>query len=84
VREARKLAAILVADVVGYSRLSGADEDRTLSWLRAAPEGPDRPRRQCATPCVHREVKQAAELGARGSNTSEERNYALGNSTEEA
>ena len=30
----RKLAAILVADVVGYSRLAGADEDRTLSRLR--------------------------------------------------
>jgi class 3 adenylate cyclase len=26
--ETRKLAAILVADVVGYSRLAGADEDR--------------------------------------------------------
>jgi adenylate cyclase len=25
--ETRKLAAILVADVVGYSRLTGADED---------------------------------------------------------
>ena len=33
--EARKLAAILVADVVGYSRLAGADEDRTLARLRA-------------------------------------------------
>src|SRR6202142_156006 len=32
--EARKIAAILVADVVGYSRLAGADEDRTLSRLR--------------------------------------------------
>src|ERR1700733_1455689 len=32
--EIRKLAAILVADVVGYSRLAGADEDRTLSRLR--------------------------------------------------
>jgi adenylate cyclase len=32
--ESRKLAAILVADVVGYSRLAGADEDRTLSRLR--------------------------------------------------
>jgi adenylate cyclase len=32
--ETRKLAAILVADVVGYSRLAGADEDRTLSRLR--------------------------------------------------
>jgi class 3 adenylate cyclase len=32
--ETRKLAAILVADVAGYSRLAGADEDRTLSRLR--------------------------------------------------
>src|SRR6478609_8958296 len=31
----RKLAAILVADVVGYSRLAGADEERTLARLRA-------------------------------------------------
>ena len=30
----RKLAAILVADVVGYSQLAGADEDRTLARLR--------------------------------------------------
>ena len=33
--EIRKIAAILVADVVGYSRLAGADEDRTLARLRA-------------------------------------------------
>jgi class 3 adenylate cyclase len=32
--ETRKIAAIVVADVVGYSRLAGADEDRTLSRLR--------------------------------------------------
>ena len=32
--ETRKIAAILVADVVGYGRLAGADEDRTLSRLR--------------------------------------------------
>ena len=32
--ETRKIAAILVADVVGYSRLASADEDRTLSRLR--------------------------------------------------
>jgi len=32
--ETRKLAAILVSDIVGYSRLAGADEDRTLSRLR--------------------------------------------------
>jgi class 3 adenylate cyclase len=34
-QESRKLAAILVADVVGYSRLTGADEDRILARLRA-------------------------------------------------
>jgi class 3 adenylate cyclase/TolB-like protein/Tfp pilus assembly protein PilF len=32
--EIRKLAAILVADVVGFSRLAGADEDRTLARLK--------------------------------------------------
>src|SRR5712675_1803010 len=32
--ETRKIAAILVADIVGYSRLAGTDEDRTLSRLR--------------------------------------------------
>ena len=31
----RKIAAILAADVVGFSRLTGADEDRTLARLRA-------------------------------------------------
>src|SRR6202042_586166 len=30
----RKIAVIVVADVVGYSRLAGAGEDRTLSRLR--------------------------------------------------
>jgi class 3 adenylate cyclase/TolB-like protein len=34
VTETRKLAAILVADIVGYSRLAGADEDRILARLR--------------------------------------------------
>jgi class 3 adenylate cyclase len=33
--ETRKLAAILVSDVVGYSRLAGTDEDRILARLRA-------------------------------------------------
>jgi adenylate cyclase len=32
--ETRKLVAILVADIVGYSRLAGADEDRILARLR--------------------------------------------------
>ncbi len=33
--ESRKLAAIFAADVVGFSRLAGADEDRILARLRA-------------------------------------------------
>ena len=33
--ETRKIAAILVDDVVGYSRLAGADEEGTLARLRA-------------------------------------------------
>ena len=33
--ETRKIAAILVTDIVGYSRLAGADEDRILARLRA-------------------------------------------------
>jgi TolB-like protein/class 3 adenylate cyclase len=33
--EIRKIAAILVADVVGYSRLASTDEERTLVRLRA-------------------------------------------------
>ena len=34
-RVERRLAAILAADVVGYSRLMGADEDGTLAALKA-------------------------------------------------
>ncbi len=33
--ETRKLAAILVADIVGFSRLAGSDEQRTLARIRA-------------------------------------------------
>lgn len=33
--DARKLAAILVADIVGFSRLTASDEDRTLARIRA-------------------------------------------------
>ena len=31
----RRLAAILAADVAGYSRLTGADEEGTLERLKA-------------------------------------------------
>jgi hypothetical protein len=41
-REQRKLAAILAADVVGYSRLMGRDESGTLAALRE--QRPSRPR----------------------------------------
>lgn len=34
-RAQRRLAAILAADVVGYSRMIGADEASTLAALRA-------------------------------------------------
>ena len=33
--ETRKIAAILAVDVVGFSKLAGADEDRTLARLRS-------------------------------------------------
>src|SRR5215471_11046135 len=33
--EVRKLAAILAADVAGYGKLAGSDEERTLARLRA-------------------------------------------------
>jgi adenylate cyclase len=33
--ETRKLAATLAADVAGYSKLAGSDEERTLARLRA-------------------------------------------------
>jgi hypothetical protein len=36
--DARKLAAILAADVAGYSKLAAADEERTLARLRALPQ----------------------------------------------
>ena len=39
----RKLAAILAADVAGYSRLVGTDEDGTLARLRALFRGAVQP-----------------------------------------
>jgi hypothetical protein len=38
-RVERKLAAILSADVVSYSRLMGTDEEGTLARLKAADRG---------------------------------------------
>ena len=39
--ETGKLAAILAADVVGFSRLAGVDEERTLARLRALALNPN-------------------------------------------
>ena len=39
----RKLAAIFAADVAGYSRLTGADEELTLARLRALRSDPLNP-----------------------------------------
>jgi hypothetical protein len=40
--ETRKLGAILCSDVVGYSRLGGADEDRIFGTAAAAAQRHDR------------------------------------------
>ena len=46
-REQRKLAAILAADVVGYSRLMGRDESGTLARLREHREERLEPAQYC-------------------------------------
>ena len=46
-REQRKLAAIVAADVVGYSRLMGRDESGTLARLREH-------RKECLEPALAR------------------------------
>ena len=53
----RKIAAILVADIVGYSRLAGADEDRTLSRLRGLAQRSDRSRDRRASR-AHRQANR--------------------------
>ena len=44
--ETRKIAAILAADVVGFSRMASADEDRTLARLRTLRVGTHRSHRR--------------------------------------
>jgi TolB-like protein len=68
--ETRKLAAILVADIVGYSRLAGADEDRILARLRAVRgvniaarlEGITKPGAICLSEDAYRQVKGRLDL----------------------
>ena len=51
----RKIATILVADIVGYSGLAAVDDDRTLSRLRGLRS--DRSRHRCA-PWPHRQANR--------------------------
>jgi hypothetical protein len=54
--QTRRLAAILAADVAGYSRLMGTDEEGTLERLKALRRYQDRstihftPRMRCRAP----------------------------------
>ena len=45
--EKRKLAAILAADVVGFSRLTGSDEEAYAGTAADGLERSDRPYHQC-------------------------------------
>ena len=59
VREQRRLAAILAADVVGYSRLMGRDESGTVARLRAV-------RKQTVVPIVARRGGRIVKLTGDG------------------
>jgi len=54
--ETRKIAAILVANVVGYSRLAGADEHQAFVWLRLANECFETSSEVCRWPAWDEEV----------------------------
>jgi adenylate cyclase len=58
-REQRRLAAILAADVVGYSRLMGRDESGTVARLRAI-------RKQTVVPIVARRGGRIVKLTGDG------------------
>ena len=57
----RRLAAILVADVVGYSRLIGSDEAGTLAQLQALRTEIIEPHAPVARP--HRLARRATRIG---------------------
>jgi class 3 adenylate cyclase len=56
-RVERRLAAILAADVAGYSRLMGADEEGTLATLKAL-------RRELADPKIRSIAAASSKLRA--------------------
>jgi hypothetical protein len=53
----RRLAAILAADVVGYSRLMEQDDAGTLAALKGSPQRGDRPQ-GLRTPRTNRQDRQ--------------------------
>lgn len=57
--ETRKIAAALVADVVGYSRFAGEDKDRTLSRVRGLRSGLIR---HCRASRAHRQAYRRRKL----------------------
>ena len=71
----RKLAAILYADVAGYSQLTGDDEDATQRKLREYPDvitqSSDRSQALKALPCFLRSVPFGADSGSRRTVTQE-------------
>ena len=86
VRVERKLAAILAADIAGYSRLTGADEERTQARLRAlrgdrsGDRGPWRPGREAHRRRHSHRVSQRRGCGAlrtRSAERNAERNAGL-------
>ena len=58
--ETRKLTAILAADVAGYSKLAGSDEERTLARLRGLRSDLFDPGHRRASR-AHREAHEATE-----------------------
>jgi hypothetical protein len=62
--ETRNLAAILAADVAGYSKLAGADEERTLARLRALRSDPLIPLSLCITAVSSSGRAMASQLGS--------------------
>jgi hypothetical protein len=67
--ETRKLAAILVSDVVGYSRLAGADEDRILARLRTLRSDLIDPTLRCITDASSSARATAASSNSAASST---------------
>ncbi len=67
----RKLAAILAADVAGYSRLMGADEEGTLARLKAC-------RRELMDPEIAEHRGRVVKTTGDGNRVRQLKQFALG------